>query len=59
MYDMTRSTLGTQALPDKVLVALKRLGENIRIARQRRTMTQEVMSRNMYVTTKTLRKEEG
>lgn len=56
---MARSTLSAQALPDKVLATLKKFGEDIRTARQRRTMTQEVMAKNMYVTAKTVRRVES
>lgn len=56
---MARSTSGVTALPDNVLAALQKLGEDIRIARQRRGMTQEIIARNMYVTAKTVRRVEG
>lgn len=46
-------------MPEKVLATLKKFGEDIRMARQRRVMTQEVMAKNMYVTAKTVRRVEA
>lgn len=56
---MPRSTLAAEGLPAKVLGALKKLGADLRTARQRRAMTQAVMARNMYVTEKTVRRVEA
>lgn len=56
---MTRKTLGTTALPDKVQVAIQKLGMDIKLARQRRIMTQEVLAKNMFVTAKTVRRVEA
>lgn len=56
---MTRSTLGTKSLPDKVIALLQKFGGDIRIARQRRGMTQSHLSQNMFVTTKTIRRVEA
>lgn len=56
---MTRSTLANEGLPTRVLKSLKQLGLNLRLARQRRNMTQATLAQNMFVTAKTVRRMES
>lgn len=56
---MTRDTLGIAGLPNKMDEEMRRLGADIRLARQRRSMTQKMMAESMFVTAKTVRRVEA
>ena len=57
---MTQKNLEKQSLPPAVLKSLAQLGERIRIARKRRSITMEDMASRMFITRKTLaRLEKG
>ncbi|MDP1993370.1 MAG: helix-turn-helix transcriptional regulator [Syntrophales bacterium] len=56
---MTRDTLGITGLPSKMDEEMRRLGADIRLARQRRNMTQQMMAESMFVTAKTVRRVEA
>jgi len=51
---MAKGTRSISSLPPEVVDAISRLGENIRIARKRRTMTLDDMASRMLVTRRTL-----
>lgn len=53
---MARNSLSAVALPEAVVKVLQSVGQNIDMARKRRKMSQAVMAKNMFVTTKTLRR---
>ncbi len=57
---MTPKNSNRQSIPLPVLKSLAQLGERIRIARKRRSMTMEDMASRMFITRKTLsRLEKG
>lgn len=57
---MTKKTLATNALPERVRAAISRVGANIALARKRRGLTQEQFATRMFTTPRTLyRLEKG
>ncbi len=57
---MTRKHLVQNSLPPEIASMISQLGERIRIARKRRSITMEEMASRMFVTRKTLaRLEKG
>jgi len=57
---MIQKNLAQQSLPPAILKSLTQLGERIRIARKRRSITMEDMASRMFITRKTLaRLEKG
>jgi transcriptional regulator with XRE-family HTH domain len=56
---MAKNTRSISSLPPALADAVSRLGENIRIARKRRSMTLEDMASRMFVARKTLSRLEN
>lgn len=57
---MTKNTLATNALPERVRAAISKAGANIALARKRRRLTQEQFAARMFTTPRTLyRLEKG
>ena len=56
---MAKKSQSKSSLPPDLADAISRLGENIRIARKRRSMTLEDMASRMFVTRKTLSRLEN
>ena len=56
---MAKNTLLQESLPSDVRAAIRALGEHLKIARKRRSETQEHLAKRLMISTATVRRMEG